>query len=339
MKILIAKIKIVERIRKEIAKIDGLASDIQQNGLINAVTVMPTGGGEYQLLAGFRRMKAVQSLGWAEIEGHVVSPADAEAALHIEIAENEQREPFTFAEKIYYGLLLEEVEAVKAKKRMSAGGNGGFSEGVDQGPHLRTGKRRDAIGEMIGMCGRQYDRAKYVAARATPEEVDQINKGERTIRGMYDALRAREKAGRALVPADPAPVESQARQKRQTTSNKKKAADSDHKLASDSSAAKNDPYLAQLKAEEAEHNRAVRKFNALSPEGKIEELQRQLREARARAAGAESELTRLKELRHNDIYHNEAIIEGLKRQNSELTAALAATEARIRELEGVHECA
>ena len=141
MKIAIDRIKVMERIRKEITRIDELAEDIRQNGLINAITVMPLDGGEFQLLAGFRRMRAAQSLGWMEIEGHVVSPADAEAALRVEISENEQREPFTFTEKVYFGLLLEEIEAVKAKKRMSNGGKGGLKEGTVARPYLVPGAR------------------------------------------------------------------------------------------------------------------------------------------------------------------------------------------------------
>ena len=70
----------------------------------------------------------------------------------------------------------------------------------------------------------------------------------------------------------------------------------------------------------------IKEFNALSPQEKITELQRQLKEERARAAHAESELARLKELRQNDVYHRDGII-------ANLTARLADAEARIDELE------
>ena len=72
-------------------------------------------------------------------------------------------------------------------------------------------------------------------------------------------------------------------------------------------------------------------FNALPPEEKIKELQRQVREERARAAQAESELARLKELRHNDVYHKDGIIKNL-------TERLADAEARIEELEQQYNC-
>jgi ParB-like chromosome segregation protein Spo0J len=58
MKINIDRIKIAERIRKEITNIEALAADIDSNGLINPITVMESkGDGEYRLLAGFRQHK------------------------------------------------------------------------------------------------------------------------------------------------------------------------------------------------------------------------------------------------------------------------------------------
>jgi len=322
MKIAIDKIRIMERIRKEITRIDELASDIELNGLLNPVTVMPLGGGEFRLLAGLRRVKAAQNLGWLEIEGHVVSPIDAEAALRIEISENEQREPFTFSEKVYLGLLLEDIETAKAKERMAEGGKGGFKEGVHPGACLAQGRSRDMIGKKIGMCGFQYDCAKYIAANADPEVIDQLDKGERSIRRTYKELRAREKAEKP----------SEAKHKGQGI--KKPQAQIPATNAQRRSSASK-----ELKAREAEHIRILREFMALSPEEKITELQRQLREERARAADAEFELARLKELRHNDIMHKDSIIESLKRQNAELNDALANADARIRELEAHYESA
>ncbi|GHU51783.1 hypothetical protein AGMMS49975_06290 [Clostridia bacterium] len=39
-----------------------------------------------------------------------------------------------------------------------------------------------------------YDRAKYIAANAPEEVIDELDRGERTIRGTYDELRAKEKS-------------------------------------------------------------------------------------------------------------------------------------------------
>ena len=192
MRIKIESIKVVGRIRKLNARIDELAQDIQRNGLINPITVMVVEGG-YQLLAGLRRLRAVQSLGWTEIEVTVAAPKDAEAALFIEHSENVQREAFTFSEKMDYARLMEEIEKAKALERKSMGGKGGMNEDVDARPHLAGGKARDIIGEKIDMSGRQYDRAKYVADHGSQHVIDEIDNGGRTVNSAYEELRAANK--------------------------------------------------------------------------------------------------------------------------------------------------
>jgi ParB-like chromosome segregation protein Spo0J len=195
MKVQISKIKVTSRIRKEITKIDELADDISAHGLLNPITVMPLNDGDYQLLAGLRRLRAVEMLGHDEIAVNVISPANAEEELRIEISENEQREPFTFTEKMDFARLLGDIEQAKAKERMSLGGKGGIDlEGKDRGPYLEGKQSRDVIGEKIGMSGRQYDRAKYIADNASAEVIEELDNGKRSIRPTYDELRAAEKA-------------------------------------------------------------------------------------------------------------------------------------------------
>ncbi len=187
----IEKIKVAERIRKQTTGVDELAADIQKNGLINPITVMVIeGGGEFQLLAGLRRLRAVQSLGWEEIAVTVVAPKDAESALNIEYSENVQREAFTFSEKMDYARLLAEIEKAKAKERMLSG------KSVESGdpPRARAegGEHRETrtiIGKKIGMSGWQYDRAKYITDHAPQEVIDKLDHGDRTIHGAYKELR------------------------------------------------------------------------------------------------------------------------------------------------------
>lgn len=313
MKILIEKIKVAARIRKEITKIPELAEDIKQNGLLHPVSVMPLESGEFSLLAGLRRLNAARLLGWTEIEGAIVSPADAEAALRIEISENEQREPFTYSEKMDYALLIEEIEQAKARERMLCGKSAESTDPVDYSPQGNS-RSRDAIGAKIGMSGRQYDRAKYVAKNAPEEVIAQLDRGERTVQGTYNELRSKSKDATTQEPRLLKTMEEP----------------DTFVLASRSRAAKTDPLLEKLKAEEADVVRRRRDFDALSPDGKIAELQRQLREVHAHAAGAESALAREKELRQNEMCHYTATIDMLKNQ-------LAAAEARIVKLEGEHE--
>jgi ParB family chromosome partitioning protein len=203
MKVEISKIQVANRIRKEIAHIDELAADIRQNGLLNPVTVMQDGG-ELRLLAGLRRLRAAQALGWTEIEVNEVAPKDAEAALRIEFSENVQREEFNFSEKADYGRLLEEIVKAKARERMMAG-----KKADDPKLHGSEGKgqTRDIVGPKVGMSGPQYERARYVADHAPPEVIEQLDAGKKSISGAYRELRAAKKppAAPPPPPKQPAP--------------------------------------------------------------------------------------------------------------------------------------
>ena len=101
--------------------------------MINPITVIAANDGEFRLIAGLRRLKAAQALGWDDIEVYVVSPADAEAELLIEISENEQREPFTFSEKMDFARIIEEIESAKARERMLSGKKSDDSDPVPLG--------------------------------------------------------------------------------------------------------------------------------------------------------------------------------------------------------------
>jgi len=196
MNIAVEKIKVAERIRKLTAGVDELAKDIQKNGLINPITVMAIDGDDrYQLLAGLRRFRAAQALGWEEIAVTVVSPKDAEAALNIEYSENVQREAFTFSEKMDYARLIDEIEKAKAKERKLSGKQiESANLPLARAEGRRKRETRTIVGDKIGMSGPQYDRAKYIADRAPREVIDELDRGERTVFGTYEELRATEKS-------------------------------------------------------------------------------------------------------------------------------------------------
>ena len=304
MKAGITQIKVATRIRKQSLNIAELAADIEKNGLLNPITVMPVGDrspaggrspadGEYQLLAGLRRLRAVQSLGWTEIEVNVVTPKDAEAALNIEYSENVQREQFTFSEKMDYSRLIEEIERAKAKERMSQGGKGRLEEGMVERPYLAKGISRDAIGAKVGMSGSQYDRAKYITQNVPPEVIEELDAGERSIYGTYKELReAEENAPNPESPSQPAKADPPRIPDRTTF-----------------------PKQPALPPEPA------------PPAAPVTDLQRAIR--------AERELDAMKYRQHNEIYHRDGIIENLKRRVADLEAALEAANARILELEEI----
>jgi hypothetical protein len=88
--------------------------------------------------------------------------------------------------------------------------------------------------------------------------------------------------------------------------------------------------MAKFEAEQAEHIRKIREFDAMTPDEKITELKRQLRLETIRANNAEADLEREKALRKNYEYHMDATREMLEKQ-------LELAEAKIQELEAQHE--
>ena len=110
----INKIKVSDRIRKDFGNIQELADDIKENGLINPPVVTPD---TFELIAGERRLRAMQLLAYKQIEVRPMAVKDAEHALNLEISENETRKDFSKAERIDYARRLERVESLKAKDR------------------------------------------------------------------------------------------------------------------------------------------------------------------------------------------------------------------------------
>ena len=343
----ITKIKIVNRVRKEVAKIAELSEDIRANGLINPITVMSLDSGEYQLLAGLRRLRATEMLGHTEIAVNIVAPTDAEAMLRIEISENEQREPFTFSEQVDYGRMLEEIIKAKAQERMLSGKKSDDTDPVNHGAEGQ-GRSRDIVGSKIGMSGMQYDRAKYIAENASPEVIEELDKGERTIRGTYDELKNKEKVAKsslsdaeedvpenAIKDEDELPDDSQSNTPADTKSKPTKNNDKPKSSTSEPSKASTTKSLSKaegnslLSKKDLEAIKRNEEFAAMSDAEKVTELQSRLKKALKRAATAESELSRLKEIHHNLTYHSDSNIKNLQ-------ARLDMAETRVAELEALY---
>jgi ParB family chromosome partitioning protein len=94
------------RVDEDEDRIKGLAASIDQNGLINPITVRKTEGGEFELVAGFRRYHALKILGRKEAAVRIKNITEDQAAL-LKLAENIDRSELTGWEvcKAVYGLL------------------------------------------------------------------------------------------------------------------------------------------------------------------------------------------------------------------------------------------
>jgi ParB family chromosome partitioning protein len=108
-----ADIIVGERHRKDMGDIDGLAASIGELGLLHPVVIKPTG----ELIAGERRLRAAESLGWTEISVTVV---DLDSVVRGEFAENTCRKDFTLSEAVAIKRALEPLEKAAAKERQGS---------------------------------------------------------------------------------------------------------------------------------------------------------------------------------------------------------------------------
>ena len=112
--------------RKEFSEseLEELTSSIRENGLLQPLLVRPAGPGRYQLVAGERRLRSLQRLGWQEAPV-VVREVEDEALLVLALVENLQREELSPLEEAEgyrtlterFGLTQEEVSRAVGKDR------------------------------------------------------------------------------------------------------------------------------------------------------------------------------------------------------------------------------
>ncbi|RST70970.1 nucleoid occlusion protein [Siminovitchia acidinfaciens] len=89
------------------SKIEELARTIHTHGIIQPIVVREAGNEQFEIIAGERRFRAVQMLGWDEIPAIIKNLNDTETA-SVALIENLQREELTpIEEAIAYGKLLE----------------------------------------------------------------------------------------------------------------------------------------------------------------------------------------------------------------------------------------
>jgi ParB/RepB/Spo0J family partition protein len=72
MLIQISRIKVGERRREEMGDVAGLAESIKRHGLLQPIVV----DGDLNLVAGGRRLRACQLLGWDKIEARVTGAVE-----------------------------------------------------------------------------------------------------------------------------------------------------------------------------------------------------------------------------------------------------------------------
>jgi len=149
----IKNIKCITNMRSSIKNLEGLMQDIKQNGLKQAIGVMPGNDGEYIIAFGNRRLAACKKLGWRKIPAMIADKGMSVLDLKITNAgENIHRENLTPMEegaicaefkkegmtvseiavrlnipnsRVSRGLDLINEVPLKHKNRISFGSNGG----------------------------------------------------------------------------------------------------------------------------------------------------------------------------------------------------------------------
>lgn len=183
----ITKIKTENRIRKDFGNIQELADDIKQNGLINPPVVIAETDGAFTLLAGERRLRAMKSLGYRQVEVRTWGSLTDEQKLNIEISENEVRKDFSKAERIEYARRLEKIESVKARERMATS-TGGANPQLSQNS-VKVGRTDEAIAEKLGIGSRDtYRKEKYIVDNAdtlTPKDFADWDEGKLSTNKAY----------------------------------------------------------------------------------------------------------------------------------------------------------
>lgn len=106
----IDQIKIGERFRKDMGNLIPLAQSIREIGLLHPVVV----DANFNLIAGLRRIKAVQTLGWTRVPIHIV---DLKDLMKGEFAENAERKQFTPSELVAIKRHFEPEIVAEAKER------------------------------------------------------------------------------------------------------------------------------------------------------------------------------------------------------------------------------
>ena len=152
MKLQISKITIGERFRKDFGDLNPLKKSIQEIGLLHPVVVNE----DNVLVAGERRLRSVQELGWDEVP---ITRINLEKVVKGEYDENAVRKDFL------------KTEAVAIWKAMDSYQGQLVSESDTSGL-----KKRQRASEFLGMSTDTLSRAKQIVESGKQELIDSMDK-------------------------------------------------------------------------------------------------------------------------------------------------------------------
>jgi N6-adenosine-specific RNA methylase IME4 len=190
----IHEIIVGERIRPDMGDLIGLA-DSMKKMLLHPIVIKPDG----TLIAGERRLRAAELLGWSDIPVTVVHLDEIARG---EYAENTYRKDFTPSEAVAIKRALEPIEHEAAIMRMRAG---------RPSENFPKGRALDKVAKVIGKDRKTIERAEAVvdAAQADPQKFGKVLADmDRTgrVNGIYRRLKIAQQAER--IRSEPPPLPS-----------------------------------------------------------------------------------------------------------------------------------
>ena len=160
------KIKQSKRERKDLGDIDGLATSMTRRGLFHPILVSALEDGNFELLAGQRRLAAAARIDWKKISCHVIaseSELSEDEKKEVELEENIRRKEFTWQE-----LLLAKLNLLEIKQRLYGIAKPGYGGGWGL-QELAT-----YLGESLGKVSQDIELAK--ALKEVPDLGEEKNK-------------------------------------------------------------------------------------------------------------------------------------------------------------------
>lgn len=199
-KIAIAEIQTGDRFRKDYGDLSELKQSIENEGLINPITVC-TRGDKYELMAGGRRLQSYIELGKEQVEARVYEGDISELELRtIELAENVHRKDLHYTEKV---MLIAEIDRLQKEEHGSNPRTGGWSlsdtakmVGSSKAAVSRAISLAEAIQKIpeLGKCKNEHE-----ANKMQDKIEEDIIKGEMAKRASDRAEKAGDSAKRILV--------------------------------------------------------------------------------------------------------------------------------------------
>jgi ParB family chromosome partitioning protein len=194
----ISAIRVGERVRREMGDIDALARSIDALGLLQPVVITQ----DCELIAGERRLRACQSLGWTDIPVRV---AFIDAIALGERDENEVRKDFTISERVLIAQAVERSLGNRQGQRTDRGLPQNIAE-------VKGRESRDIAAERAGFGNREtYRQAKDVVENAASELVDAVDAGKVSVSAASIIAKLPVEDQRQIVEAGPAAVREAAK--------------------------------------------------------------------------------------------------------------------------------